>query len=91
MLEVEGLNTYYGRAHILAGVAFAVARGEVVVLLGRNGAGKSTTMKSIMGLVPPAAGRIVFEGIGRSRASSRSRSRGWGSATCRRSGASSPS
>ena len=62
MLEVEGLNTYYGRAHILAGVAFAVARGEVVVLLGRNGAGKSTTMKSIMGLVPPAAGRIVFEG-----------------------------
>ncbi len=62
MLEVEGLNTYYGRAHILAGVAFAVARGEVVVLLGRNGAGKSTTMKSIMGLVPPAAGRIAFEG-----------------------------
>jgi branched-chain amino acid transport system ATP-binding protein len=62
MLTVEGLDTYYGRAHILAGVGFAVARGEVVVLLGRNGAGKSTTLKSIMGLVPPAAGRIVFEG-----------------------------
>jgi branched-chain amino acid transport system ATP-binding protein len=62
MLEVAGLNTYYGRAHILAGVAFEVARGEVVVLLGRNGAGKSTTMKSIMGLVPPTAGRIAFEG-----------------------------
>jgi branched-chain amino acid transport system ATP-binding protein len=62
MLTVEDLDTYYGRAHILAGVAFAVARGEVVVLLGRNGAGKSTTMKSIMGLVAPAAGRIVFEG-----------------------------
>jgi branched-chain amino acid transport system ATP-binding protein len=62
MLEVAGLHTYYGRAHILADMAFAVARGEVVVLLGRNGAGKSTTMKSIMGLVPPAAGRIVFEG-----------------------------
>jgi branched-chain amino acid transport system ATP-binding protein len=62
MLEIEGLHTYYGRAHILADVAFKVARGEVVVLLGRNGAGKSTTMKSIMGLVPPAAGRIVFEG-----------------------------
>jgi branched-chain amino acid transport system ATP-binding protein len=62
MLKVEGLDTYYGRAHILAGVAFEVTRGEVVVLLGRNGAGKSTTMKSIMGLVAPAAGRIVFEG-----------------------------
>ena len=62
MLTVEGLDTYYGRAHILAGVAFEVARGEVVVLLGRNGAGKSTTLKSIMGLVAPAAGRIVFEG-----------------------------
>lgn len=61
MLAVHDLHAYYGRAHILASVAFEVARGEVVVLLGRNGAGKSTTMKSIMGLVPPAAGRIVFE------------------------------
>ena len=91
MLEVEGLNTYYGRAHILADVAFEVARGEVVVLLGRNGAGKSTTMKSIMGLVPPAAGRIVFEGADdRRQAAVRDRAR-WASATCRRSGASSPS
>ena len=63
MLTVEGLHTYYGRAHILADVAFEVAPGEVVVLLGRNGAGKSTTMKSIMGLVPPASGRIAFRGI----------------------------
>jgi len=62
MLKVEGLHTYYGRAHILADVAFEVAQGEVVVLLGRNGAGKSTTLKSIMGLVPPAQGRIVFNG-----------------------------
>ena len=62
MLSVEGLHTYYGRAHILANVAFQVIPGEVVVLLGRNGAGKSTTLKSIMGLVPPAAGRIVFRG-----------------------------
>jgi branched-chain amino acid transport system ATP-binding protein len=62
MLTVHGLHAYYGRAHILADVAFEVAAGEVVVLLGRNGAGKSTTMKSIMGLVPPAAGRIAFRG-----------------------------
>jgi len=60
MLKVEGLHTYYGRAHILFDVAFEVAAGEVVVLLGRNGAGKSTTLKSIMGLVPPARGRIFF-------------------------------
>jgi branched-chain amino acid transport system ATP-binding protein len=63
MLKVEGLHTYYGRAHILADVALDVASGEVVVLLGRNGAGKSTTLKSIMGLVPPAAGRIAFREI----------------------------
>ena len=60
MLKVEGLHTYYGRAHILADVGFELVQGEVLVLLGRNGAGKSTTMKSIMGLVPPAAGRILF-------------------------------
>ena len=63
MLSVENLNAYYGRAHILADVSFAVPKGEVVVLLGRNGAGKSTTMKAVMGLVPPAGGRVVFEGI----------------------------
>jgi branched-chain amino acid transport system ATP-binding protein len=62
MLSVSGLNTYYGRAHILADVALEIAKGEVVVLLGRNGAGKSTTMKSIMGLVPVAAGRIALDG-----------------------------
>lgn len=60
MLKVEGLHTYYGRAHILADVGFEVVQGEVLVLLGRNGAGKSTTMKSIMGLVPPAQGCILF-------------------------------
>jgi branched-chain amino acid transport system ATP-binding protein len=63
MLFVSGLNSYYGRAHILADVALEVARGEVVVLLGRNGAGKSTTMKSIMGLVPPASAHIAFDGV----------------------------
>ncbi len=60
MLAVNGLNAYYGRAHILADVTLQVAKSEVVVLLGRNGAGKSTTMKSIMGLVPAAAGTILF-------------------------------
>jgi len=62
MLAVRGLNAYYGRAHILADVALEVTTGEVVVLLGRNGAGKSTTLKSIIGLVRPAAGEIVFDG-----------------------------
>lgn len=63
MLTVEGLHTYYGRAHILADLSLSVTRGEVVVLLGRNGAGKSTTLKSIMGLVPAHDGRIAFAGV----------------------------
>jgi branched-chain amino acid transport system ATP-binding protein len=62
VLSVKGLHAYYGRAHILADVALEVATGEVVVLLGRNGAGKSTTLKSIIGLVRPASGEIAFEG-----------------------------
>ena len=62
MLAVAGLSAHYGRAHILADVMLEVAAGEVMVLLGRNGAGKSTTMKAIMGLVRPSAGRVVFQG-----------------------------
>jgi branched-chain amino acid transport system ATP-binding protein len=62
MLEVAELHAGYGRALILADLGFAVGRGEVVALLGRNGAGKSTTLKTIMGLVPPARGRITFAG-----------------------------
>jgi branched-chain amino acid transport system ATP-binding protein len=62
MLQVSALHTYYGRAHILVDVGFALGRGEVVALLGRNGAGKSTTLKAIMGLVRPAGGRITFAG-----------------------------
>jgi branched-chain amino acid transport system ATP-binding protein len=62
MLSVRGVHAYYGRAHILADVALEVAKGEVTVLLGRNGAGKSTTLKSIVGLVRPAPGEIVFDG-----------------------------
>ncbi len=62
MLSVTGLSAHYGRAHILDDVALEVGAGEVVVLLGRNGAGKSTTMKAIMGLVPPSAGSVRFLG-----------------------------
>jgi branched-chain amino acid transport system ATP-binding protein len=62
MLTLTDLHTYYGRAHILQGVAFTLPPGEVMVLLGRNGAGKSTTMKSLIGIVRPAAGRIDFAG-----------------------------
>ncbi len=62
MLRAEDIDSYYGRAHILADVTLEVGRGEVVVLLGRNGAGKTTTLKCIMGLVRPATGRITFMG-----------------------------
>ena len=62
MLEVEGIHTYYGLSHILFGVSLEAPAGEIVCLLGRNGAGKSTTMKSIMGLVPPRRGTIRFKG-----------------------------
>jgi branched-chain amino acid transport system ATP-binding protein len=62
MLEIRGLNAWYGESHVLHGVDFDVGEGEVVTLLGRNGAGKTTTMKSIMGLVPRRAGSIVFNG-----------------------------
>ncbi|MCW5774262.1 MAG: ABC transporter ATP-binding protein, partial [Rhodospirillaceae bacterium] len=60
MLTVSGINAFYGRAHILFDVGLEVRAGEVVVLLGRNGAGKSTTLKSIIGLVRPAKGSIRF-------------------------------
>jgi len=61
MLEVEELHAYYGKSHILQGVTFHVRPGEIVSLLGRNGAGRSTTIKTIMGEVPPA-GAIRFKG-----------------------------
>jgi branched-chain amino acid transport system ATP-binding protein len=62
MLTVAGLHAYYGRAHILEDVSLEARAGEVVALLGRNGAGKSTAMKAIMGLVPPARGTVEFTG-----------------------------
>src|SRR5215468_2647159 len=63
LLEVTGLNTYYGDSHILFDVAMHVEKNEVVALLGRNGAGKSTTLKSLMGVVTPRAGSVKLEGV----------------------------
>jgi len=63
LLEVAGLNTYYGDSHILFDVSMHVERNEVVALLGRNGAGKSTTLKSLMGVVTPKSGSVKFDGV----------------------------
>jgi branched-chain amino acid transport system ATP-binding protein len=62
MLTLDGVHTYYAKSHILHGVSLEVRAGEVVGLLGRNGVGKSTTLKTIMGIVRSSSGRIVFEG-----------------------------
>ncbi|MBU6508004.1 MAG: ABC transporter ATP-binding protein [Alphaproteobacteria bacterium] len=62
LLEVHGLEAWYGESHVLHGVDFAVAAGEVATLLGRNGAGKTTTLKSIMGILPERRGTITFAG-----------------------------
>jgi branched-chain amino acid transport system ATP-binding protein len=61
-LEVEDLHTYYGSSHVLQGVSLNVEQGEIVSLLGRNGMGKSTTLKTIMGLVKPKSGKVRFNG-----------------------------
>jgi branched-chain amino acid transport system ATP-binding protein len=62
LLELDGVHTYYGDAHILQGVSVRVEEGEVVTLIGRNGAGKTTTLKSIMGIARPARGRVLLRG-----------------------------
>ena len=62
LLEVSDLHVHYGKSHILQGASLGVDRGEIVCLLGRNGVGKSTTLKSIMGLVAPSGGRVAFKG-----------------------------
>jgi ABC-type branched-subunit amino acid transport system ATPase component len=62
LLYAEGINAFYGKSHILDNVSLDVREGEIVALLGRNGAGKSTFLKTIAGLVPPASGTIEFQG-----------------------------
>jgi branched-chain amino acid transport system ATP-binding protein len=62
MLQLENINTYYENSHILHDVSLEVEKGEIVVLLGRNGVGKTTTLKSIMGIEPPKTGKIIFKG-----------------------------
>ena len=88
MLKVEGLNVYYGSIHAIKGVSFEVNQGEIVTMIGANGAGKSTTMNTVAGLLKPKSGSITFEGT-TSRPPRRARScrSGWRSA--RRGGASS--
>ena len=62
MIELQNINSYYGKAHILNNLSFKINKGEVVSLLGRNGAGKTTTLKSIMQLVRPETGTVKFDG-----------------------------
>ena len=61
-LQVEGLDVFYGAVHALKGVSIHVEQGEIVTLIGANGAGKTTLLRTISGLVPPKAGRVLFEG-----------------------------
>lgn len=62
MLDVQAIHGYYGKSHVLQSVSLAVGEGELVTLLGRNGAGKSTTLKAIAGVVTPRGGRVLFRG-----------------------------
>ncbi len=62
LLEVTGLHTFYGASHVLHGVSFSVGAGEVVSLLGRNGMGKTTTIRSVLGLTPPRSGEVRVRG-----------------------------
>lgn len=62
LLEIRDLHTYYGQIHALKGISFTVQKGEIATLLGSNGAGKSTALKTISGLVKPRSGEIIFDG-----------------------------
>jgi branched-chain amino acid transport system ATP-binding protein len=63
ILNIDQINTFYGQSHVLQGVSLSIHKGEVVCLLGRNGVGKTTTLRSIIGLTPPRSGRILLKGI----------------------------
>ena len=67
MLDIEGLNAWYGHSHVLQGVSLAVDKGEIVTLIGRNGAGKTTTLRTVMGLVAKKSGRVMFDGADAAR------------------------
>ncbi|HEY6288716.1 MAG TPA: ATP-binding cassette domain-containing protein, partial [Nitrospiraceae bacterium] len=62
MLQLEKINAYYGESHILRDVSFTIDSGEVVCLMGRNGVGKTTTLKVLTGLLPARSGRVMFDG-----------------------------
>ncbi|HEY6994207.1 MAG TPA: ATP-binding cassette domain-containing protein, partial [Xanthobacteraceae bacterium] len=62
MLRVEGLHTYYGQGHVLQGVDLEVPPGRIAAVLGRNGVGKTTTLRSIIGLTPPRRGHVLIAG-----------------------------
>jgi len=62
ILEIEKIDTFYGKSHILHSISLTIEKGQIVALLGRNGAGKTTTLRSIMGLTPPKKGTIKFKG-----------------------------
>ncbi len=63
MLEIEGLNAWYGASHVLHGISLEVEPGEIVALVGRNGAGKTSTIRSVMGLMPKATGAVRLAGV----------------------------
>ena len=85
MLRLEGLHTYYGHGHILQGVDLEVPAGRIAAVLGRNGVGKTTTMRSIVGLTPPRSGKVL---IGEQNVAGWPPTElcGWASATCRKAG-----
>ena len=89
-LEAEGLNTYYGKSHILHDVGLNVAEGRITTLLGRNGAGKTTTLRSLVGLTPPRSGHVRVFGQETTQAADRIGLPGWVLAMCRRGDAFSP-
>jgi branched-chain amino acid transport system ATP-binding protein len=62
ILSLEDINTFYGRSHILQGISLGLEQGELVLLIGRNGVGKTTTLKTIMGVQPPSSGKVIFNG-----------------------------
>ena len=89
LLEITDIHTYYGSIHALKGISLEVYEGEIVTLLGANGAGKSTTLRSINGLEPPAAGVDPLRRAATSRRPRRTRSSSAGSRSRRRAGGSS--